>query len=98
MPDPNLPATGTSPYTATHANVEGAADPAVPAVYAGHYELLAEIARGGMGAVYRARDRRLNRDLAIKVLREEFRTHPTIAGRFVEEAQICGQLQHPHIV
>ena len=62
------------------------------------YQLLGEIARGGMGAVLKGRDVNLGRDLAIKVLLEKHRDHPEMVRRFVEEAQIGGQLQHPGIV
>ena len=62
------------------------------------YQLLGEIARGGMGAVLKGRDPDLGRDLAIKVLLIEHRDCPELAPRFIEEAQIGGQLQHPGIV
>ncbi len=65
---------------------------------AGRYQLLGEIARGGMGSVLRGRDPDLRRDLALKVLLDQHRDHPDLVGRFVEEAQICGQLQHPGVV
>ena len=65
---------------------------------AGRYRLLGEIARGGMGAVHRGRDIDLGRDLALKILLDRHRDRPDLVGRFVEEAQICGQLQHPGIV
>jgi serine/threonine-protein kinase len=65
---------------------------------AGRYELLGEIARGGMGAVLRGRDPDLGRDLALKVLLEEHTHRPDLIDRFLEEAQICGQLQHPGVV
>lgn len=61
------------------------------------YQLLGEIARGGMGAILKGRDTDLGRDLAIKVLLDEHRTRPEVIQRFVEEAQIGGQLQHPGI-
>jgi serine/threonine-protein kinase len=61
------------------------------------YLIEGEIARGGMGAVLRAHDRDLNRALALKVLREDFRALPEMVRRFHEEAQITGQLQHPAI-
>ncbi len=64
---------------------------------AGRYEIEGEIARGGMGAVLRARDPDLNRLLAVKVLRADYRGHPELERRFREEAQITGQLQHPGI-
>ena len=65
---------------------------------AGRYRLLGEIARGGMGAVLRGRDPDLGRDLALKVLLDQHRDRPDLVDRFVEEAQICGQLQHPGVV
>ncbi len=77
---------------------EAAAGPPGPTASAGRYEILDEIARGGMGAVLRGRDPELNRDLAIKVLLERFRDNPEVLRRFFEEAQIGGQLQHPGIV
>jgi serine/threonine-protein kinase len=65
---------------------------------AGRYESLGEIARGGMGAVLKARDPALGRDLALKVLLDRHRERTDLVDRFVEEAQICGQLQHPGVV
>jgi tetratricopeptide (TPR) repeat protein len=62
------------------------------------YQLQGEIARGGMGAVLRGRDVDLGRDLAIKVLLEKHTHRPEVARRFIEEAQIGGQLQHPGVV
>jgi serine/threonine-protein kinase len=62
------------------------------------YQLAGEIARGGMGAVLRGRDVDLGRDLAIKVLLEQYTHRPEVARRFIEEAQIAGQLQHPGVV
>ena len=62
------------------------------------YQLQGEIARGGMGAVLRGRDVDLGRDLAVKVLLEKHVHRPEVARRFVEEAQIGGQLQHPGVV
>ena len=62
------------------------------------YQLQGEIARGGMGAVLRGRDVDLGRDLAVKVLLEKYVDRPEVARRFIEEAQISGQLQHPGVV
>ena len=64
----------------------------------GRYHVLGEIAHGGMGAVFKGRDPDLGRDLAVKVLLEEYHDDPEMTRRFVEEAQISGQLQHPGIV
>jgi len=62
------------------------------------YEIVGEIARGGVGVVYKGRDTDLGRDVAMKLLREEHLRSPELVRRFVEEAQIGGQLQHPGIV
>ena len=61
------------------------------------YQLQGEIARGGMGAILKGRDTDLGRDLAIKVLLDAHKDNPEVVQRFVEEAQIGGQLQHPGI-
>ncbi len=61
-------------------------------------QLFGEIARGGMGAVLKGRDSDLGRDLAVKILLESHRDKPEMIRRFIEEAQIAGQLQHPGIV
>jgi serine/threonine-protein kinase len=62
------------------------------------YQLQGEIARGGMGAVLRGRDVDLGRDMAIKVLLKKHAHRPEVLRRFIEEAQIGGQLQHPGVV
>jgi serine/threonine protein kinase len=65
----------------------------------GHqYQLEDEIGRGGMSVVYRARDLRLNRPVAVKVLPPELAYDPAIRTRFTREAQTSGRLAHPHIV
>jgi eukaryotic-like serine/threonine-protein kinase len=61
-------------------------------------QLLGEIARGGMGVVLKGRDPDLGRDLAVKVLLEAHKDKPDLVRRFIEEAQIGGQLQHPGVV
>jgi serine/threonine protein kinase/tetratricopeptide (TPR) repeat protein len=63
----------------------------------GRYLLGAEIARGGMGAVYRATDTAFGREVAIKVLLERYHSNSRVARRFHDEAWITGQLQHPGI-
>jgi serine/threonine protein kinase len=63
-----------------------------------HYELDSEIGRGGMSIVYGARDLRLNRPVAIKVLPPELAHDAAIRARFTREAQTSAQLNHPHIV
>ncbi len=61
------------------------------------YELLERIGQGGMGVVYRARDLAIGRDVAVKFLHSSFSAKSSAAGRFLEEARITGQLQHPGI-
>jgi serine/threonine-protein kinase len=63
----------------------------------GRYEVLGEVARGGMGAVYRALDRQLNREVALKLMHRGREADPAMRLRFVEEAQLTGQLQHPGV-
>ncbi len=63
-----------------------------------NYRVEGELARGGMGVLLRGRDVDLGREVALKVLREDLASRPEIVQRFVEEAQIGGQLQHPGIV
>jgi serine/threonine-protein kinase len=82
--------------TVTDAGTEAAA--AGPAEFPCRYRLAGEIARGGMGAILKGRDTELGRDIALKVLLEKHQGRTELAHRFVEEAQIAGQLQHPGIV
>jgi eukaryotic-like serine/threonine-protein kinase len=63
----------------------------------GPYEILAPLGSGGMGEVYRARDTKLNRDVAIKILPAEFASDTERMGRFQREAQLLASLNHPNI-
>jgi len=63
----------------------------------GPYEILAQIGAGGMGEVYRARDSRLDRDVAVKVLPAHLSSSPEMRQRFEREAKSISQLSHPHI-
>jgi eukaryotic-like serine/threonine-protein kinase len=63
----------------------------------GPYEILSAIGAGGMGEVYRARDPRLNRDVAIKVLPASFSADPDRLRRFEHEAKAAGVLNHPNV-
>jgi serine/threonine protein kinase len=63
----------------------------------GSYQISASIGAGGMGEVYRARDTRLNRDVAVKVLPELFASDPERLARFTREAQTLASLNHPNI-
>jgi tetratricopeptide (TPR) repeat protein len=62
------------------------------------FDLLEEIAHGGMGAVHRGRDNLLGRELAVKILRPELHSSPAAANRFLAEARCNAQLQHPGVV
>jgi serine/threonine protein kinase/WD40 repeat protein len=64
----------------------------------GPYEILSLIGQGGMGEVYRARDPRLARDVAVKVLPSTFSADPERLKRFEQEARAAGQLNHPNVV
>ncbi|HXG87813.1 MAG TPA: GAF domain-containing protein [Vicinamibacterales bacterium] len=70
----------------------------MPPVVDGKYRVDAVIGRGGMGAVFRARDLRLERDVAIKIVRADLVADPDSRARFQREAQIVARLQHPAIV
>src|SRR6202521_1516146 len=63
----------------------------------GPYEILAPLGAGGMGEVYRARDTRLAREFAIKVLSGHFVSTPSLKERFEREARTISQLSHPNI-
>ncbi len=63
----------------------------------GHYEILEPLGKGGMGDVYRARDTKLDRDVAIKVLPEDLAADPDRLARFEREAKLLAALSHPNI-
>jgi len=86
LPDPVVPSSDSE--LRTH----------VERVLSAHYELDQEIGRGGMGVVYRAKDRRLKRTVAIKVLPPELAFRSEIKTRFLREAETAAQLNHPNIV
>jgi len=62
-----------------------------------HYKVLEKIGQGGMGEVYRAQDTNLSRDVAIKVLPEQFTKDPQRLARFEREAKLLASLNHPNI-
>ena len=71
--------------------------PLSPGTKLAHYEILEPIGKGGMGEVYRARDGKLGRDVAIKVLPEEFAEDDERLARFEREAKLLASLNHPNI-
>ncbi len=71
--------------------------PLAPGTRLAHYEILEPIGKGGMGEVYRARDTKLDRDVAIKVLPEEFAANEERVSRFEREAKLLASLNHPNI-
>src|SRR5258708_7835190 len=69
-----------------------------PGAHLGPYEILGPLGAGGMGEVFRARDTRLNREVALKVLPEAFADNETRRARFTQEAKAAGALNHAGIV
>src|ERR1700692_2893677 len=63
----------------------------------GHYEVLSLLGQGGMGEVYRAKDTKLNREVAIKVLPQVMARDPERLARFEREAKVLASLNHPNI-
>src|SRR5690348_5081070 len=72
--------------------------PLAPNTRLGPYEILAPLGAGGMGEVYRARDTRLARDVALKILPAELAADPSRRQRFEQEARAVAALNHPNIV
>src|SRR5215467_16348908 len=68
-----------------------------PGLSIAHYRITAKLGEGGMGAVYRATDTKLNRDVAIKVIPEVFARDADRMARFSREAQVLASLNHPNI-
>src|SRR5262245_60899542 len=103
MPDPTRTAppgvatASVSDPTATTGGEPAALGPDPPPLAAGRYVLGEEIARGGMGAVYRATDVVFGREVAVKVLLGQRTSSSGTVQRFQDEARITGQLQHPGI-
>jgi protein kinase-like protein len=68
-----------------------------PGTRLGEYEVIAQIGEGGMGQLYRARDTKLSRDVALKILPDAFASNPDRLARFTREAQTLASLNHPNI-
>src|SRR5712691_10239831 len=71
--------------------------PVAPGTHLGPHEILAPLGAGGMGEVYKARDTRLDRAVAIKVLPSHLSSSPEVCQRFEREAKTISALSHPHI-
>src|SRR6478752_4040313 len=71
--------------------------PLIAGTRLGPYEILGALGAGGMGEVYRARDTKLNRDVALKVIPDTFALDPDRLARFTREAHVLASLNHPHI-
>src|SRR5262245_1798499 len=69
-----------------------------PGLRLGPYEVLGVLGTGGMAEVYRARDTRLGREVALKVVNESLVTNPDLVRRFEQEARLAGSLNHPNLV
>ena len=72
--------------------------PLAPGTRLGMYEVIGPIGAGGMGEVYRARDTKLHRDVALKILPDGFGNDPDRLARFTREAQTLASLNHSNIV
>ncbi len=75
-----------------------AADPLTGRVLDGRYEIGRRIARGGMASVYEAHDRRLARDVAVKIMHDDLGDDTDFASRFVREARAAARISHPNVV
>ncbi|MBA4169274.1 MAG: serine/threonine protein kinase, partial [Chloroflexi bacterium] len=73
-------------------------DPMIARTLAERYRIDAIVARGGMARVYRARDERLDRDVAIKVLAPPYADDPTFIERFLDEGRAAASISHPSLV
>lgn len=71
--------------------------PLSPGARLGHFEIVAPLGAGGMGEVYRARDSRLGREVAVKVLPQHLSLNAEVRARFEREARTVSSLNHPHI-
>jgi hypothetical protein len=92
--DPPARVEGSSPHSPVTSAHRA---PLAPGARFGPYEVLNPLGSGGMGEVHRARDTRLRRDVALKVLPEPFAADPDRLARFSREAQVLASLNHPHI-
>ncbi len=98
--DAESPVTSSSPTIPEAAYAPDSLGPATSEIASpeSRYAMNQLHAEGGIGQVWHARDKQLNRDVAIKTLRPELLNHGRVRSRFLQEAQITGQLEHPGIV
>ena len=96
-PPPSICPSCTSPFGGALLEQAGVEMPPAGDRF-GRYELIDEIGRGGMGVVFRARDPNLNRDVAVKILKEGAMASKDAVVRFQREAQTSARLRHPNII
>ncbi|HRH43434.1 MAG TPA: protein kinase [Pyrinomonadaceae bacterium] len=87
-----------SPVVGEVADVITQGRPSIQGKYFGHYEILESIGTGGMGEVYRAKDKKLDRFVAVKILNEKFSRYESNIERFIKEAKAASALNHPNIL
>ena len=92
------PATAPPPDSHTPADLPPTREASAPAAHRGRFRVLRVHARGGLGQVSLARDEELGREVALKEIRPELSEQPSSRQRFLNEARITGQLEHPNIV
>src|SRR5690349_3077303 len=91
LPARDRGSTGEQESLSRHAGAEG-----LPKLE--KYELIEELGHGGMATVYRARDPRLRREVAVKIIHRHLRENAEVGARFVAEARAAAKLRHPGIV
>jgi serine/threonine-protein kinase len=92
-----LPSAGELSVSQTKTLLTPAKDPIKGTTFAGRYQLIDELGRGGMGVVYKAEDTKLKRTVALKFLPQELTHIPDVKDRFMREAQAAAALDHPNI-
>ncbi|MCK4623934.1 MAG: protein kinase, partial [Phycisphaerae bacterium] len=95
--DPEKLLTVSSDGVEGNGGLSGGAEPAIPDQI-DDFKILEKIGEGGMGKVYRAYEKRLERVVALKILRPEIANNPSVAKRFRREAILAANLSHPNIV